>query len=57
MKRTLTITITYTADKEHSVAQLLEALEVCAEVDYHIEPQLLDLTGKTAVRIQTFEMR
>jgi len=38
---TLTITLTYTADKEHSVAQLLEALAVCAEVDYHVEAQSL----------------
>jgi hypothetical protein len=36
---TLSITITYTADKERSVAQLLEALECCAEVDYAVEAQ------------------
>lgn len=39
---TLTITLTYTADKERSVAQLLEALAVCAEVDYHIKPQMIE---------------
>ena len=42
MTRTLSITLTYTADKERSVAQLLEALAIVAEVDYQVEPQTIE---------------
>jgi len=38
---TRTIIITYSADKERSVAQLLEALAAVAEVDYIVEEKTI----------------